>query len=333
MDAESRADLIARPPAEEVVTRAELLELLGSSRAPRHYIGLEVSGFLHLGSLLVAGAKVNDFADAGCRCTIFLADWHTIINDKLGGERDRIARATRYYREAFSMICPRAEIITGTGLYEGDPSYWEGVLGVAGHMSLARAARCLTIMGRSEDEKVSLSKLLYPPMQAADMHSMDIDIAHSGTDQRKIHMLAREAFPKMGWKVPVAVHHALLPGLSGPAGGKSGKMSKSDPASGIFMHDTDEQIRKKISRAWCEAGATAGNPVLAIAAHLLRDGPLDIERPEKFGGNVTYADRSALESDYAAKRLHPGDLKGAVADALVRAVAPVRDRLGPDRVL
>ena len=32
-------------------------------------------------------------------------------------------------------------------------------------------------------------------------------------DQRNIHMLVREIFPKMNWKVPVAVHHKLLPGL------------------------------------------------------------------------------------------------------------------------
>ena len=69
-------------------------------------------------------------------------------------------------------------------------------------------------MGRSEDEKIDLAKLLYPPMQAVDIHSLDLDIVHAGMDQRKIHMLVREIFPKMKWKVPVAVHHGLLPGLS-----------------------------------------------------------------------------------------------------------------------
>jgi len=48
-------------------------------------------------------------------------------------------------------------------------------------------------------------------------HYLDVDIAHAGMDQRKIHMLVREIFPKKKWKVPVAVHHKLLPGLSKPA--------------------------------------------------------------------------------------------------------------------
>ena len=110
--------------------------------------------------------------------------------------------------------------------------------------------RTLTIMGRSEDEeKIDLAKLLYPPMQAVDIHSLDLDIVHSGMDQRKIHMLVREIFPKMKWKVPVAIHHKLLPGLTKPDDEKSGeeltKMSKSDPNSGIFIHNTDDEIKKK----------------------------------------------------------------------------------------
>ena len=54
-------------------------------------------------------------------------------------------------------------------------------------------------------------------MQAVDIHSLNVDIAHAGMDQRKIHMLVREIFPKMKWRVPVAIHHKLLPGLSKPA--------------------------------------------------------------------------------------------------------------------
>ena len=65
-------------------------------------------------------------------------------------------------------------------------------------------------------KKLIWQNLLYPPMQAADIHSLDLDIVHAGMDQRKIHMLVREIFPKMEWKVPVAVHHSLLPGLTQP---------------------------------------------------------------------------------------------------------------------
>ena len=64
--------------------------------------------------------------------------------------------------------------------------------------------------------RLNLQNYFIPPMQAVDIHSLDVDIAHAGMDQRKIHMLVREIFPKMKWKVPIAVHHKLLPGLTKP---------------------------------------------------------------------------------------------------------------------
>lgn len=337
MDAQGRLELIARAPAEEVVTLPELESLLETNDSPRHYIGLEVSGFLHLGSLLSVGNKVNDFAAAGCRCTVLLADWHTMLNDKLGANEESILRVSRYYRKAFARVCPRAEILTGTELYERAGPYWRDVAGISRHVSLARAMRTLTIMGRSESDGVDLAKLLYPPMQAADIHALGADIAHAGMDQRKIHMLAREVFPKMGWKVPVSVHQSLLPGLGGPGGSAAGggaaaKMSKSSPGSGIFIHDSDDEMRKKVSRAWCEAGTVEGNALLAIARDIvLRDGAeLRIERPEKFGGDASYSSYAELEADYAAKSLHPSDLKSGIADALVSVVGPIRDSLRLD---
>jgi tyrosyl-tRNA synthetase len=86
MDLTERLDLIIRDPIEEVVTRDELKGLLETVAYPKHYIGLEVSGKLHLGSLILTGFKINDFINAQLDCTVFLADWHTYINNKLGGD-------------------------------------------------------------------------------------------------------------------------------------------------------------------------------------------------------------------------------------------------------
>jgi tyrosyl-tRNA synthetase len=189
-------------------------------------------------------------------------------------------------------------------------------------------------MGRSEDDKkIDVAKLLYPAMQAVDIHSLDVDIAHAGMDQRKIHMLVREVFPKMGWKVPVSVHHKLLPGLSKPAETNEsqilGKMSKSDPNSGIFIHNTDEEIKKKISKAWCEEANIQNNPLLEIAKTVIfhEFNEMKVERPEKFGGNVSYSNYSQLETDFVEKKLHPGDLKQTVGNYLVEIISPIRKKL------
>lgn len=332
MDAQEKADLVARAPTEEIVTRDELLGLFETDDSPRHYIGLEVSGLLHLGSLMTAGFKINDFARAGVKCTVFLADWHTVINDKLGGDWDAVRRVSRYYERAFRAVCPGAQIRTGSELCASS-EYWADVVRFSKHMSMARTMRSLTIMGRSEADKTDLAKLLYPPMQAVDIHHLGARIAHAGMDQRKIHMLAREIFPKMGLEPPVAVHHRLLPGLGRPeAEGRPAKMSKSDPDSGISIHDTDEQIAAKISKAWCERGRVEHNPLLAVARDVIfheRD-ELKVERPAKFGGDASYASYEQLESDFAAGSVHPADLKGAVARGLSSIIAPVRSGVSLD---
>jgi len=335
LDVTEKFDLIAKPPTEEIVTQDELMELLKTNSKPKHYIGLEISGFLHLGSLISTGFKINDFIKAGINCTVFLADWHTLINDKLGGDWDTISKVAKYYADAFKLVCPGVKIVLGSELYDSRKDYWFEFVKFTKHMSLARTMRTLTIMGRSEnEEKVDLAKLLYPPMQAVDIHSLDLDIVHAGMDQRKIHMLVREIFPKMKWKVPIAVHHKLLPGLSEPSDTSKeskilGKMSKTDPNSGIFIHDSDNEIRSKIKKAWCEEGNTDNNPLLEITKHVIfhEFNEIRVERPEKFGGNVIYTDSSQLESDFSQKKLHPSDLKQMVGNYLIKIISPIREKL------
>ena len=334
LDITEKVDLILRPPTEEVVTQDELIELFKTNSSPKHYIGLEISGFLHLGSLISTGFKINDFTKAGVKCKIFLADWHTLINDKLGGDWETISKVSKYYQDAFKLVCPDVEIVLGSKLYEEKTEYWSELVKFTKHMSIARTMRTLTIMGRSEDDKkIDVAKLLYPAMQAVDIHSLDVDIAHAGMDQRKIHMLVREIFPKMGWKVPVSVHHKLLPGLSKPAETNEsqilGKMSKSDPNSGIFIHNTDEEIKKKISKAWCEEANIQNNPLLEISKTVIfhEFSEMKVERPEKFGGNVSYSNYSQLETDFVEKKLHPGDLKQTVGNYLVKIISPIREKL------
>ena len=337
MNTAEKVNLIVNSPTtDETVTEEELTKLFDEKSSPNHYIGLEISGFLHLGSLISTGFKINDFIKAGVNCTIFLADWHTVINDKLGGDWDTISKVSKYYQDAFKLVCPDAKIVLGSELYQKNPEYWSDLVKFTKHMSLKRTMRTLTIMGRSEsDEKIDVARLLYPAMQAVDIHYLDVDIAHAGMDQRKIHMLVREIFPKMKWKVPVSVHHKLLPGLKKQEddhkkfGGELSKMSKSDPNSGIFIHNTDDEIRKKINKAWCDEGIIENNPVLAIAESIIfsKFNEINIERPDKFGGNVSYSNYKQLEDDFKEKKLHPGDLKQTIGNYLVEIISPIREKL------
>jgi len=337
MDVTEKIRLVTREPTEEVVTQEELLNLFNTNSQPKHYIGLEISGFMHLGSLILTGFKINDFIKAGVKCTVFLADWHTYLNNKLGGDWDKIRMVSKYYADAFKMFCPGVEIVEGSQLYESKRDYWLNLVKFSKNMSLERTMRSLTIMGRStEKDKIDLGQLFYPPMQAVDIHTMDLDIVHAGMDQRKIHMLVREIFPKMKWKVPVAVHHHILAGLGEPEPASdsdsdfvSSKMSKSKSASGIFVHDTDEEINSKFKKAWCPEGMVEKNPVLEISKYIIfhKFNEVTVERPEKFGGNVTYTSYQDLEGDFAQKKLHPSDLKATVSKYVTEIIRPIREKI------
>lgn len=198
MDVETRMQLALKMPTQEIVKEDELRELFETKAHPTHYLGLEISGLLHLGSLFFNGLKFNDLIKAGVKCHVYLADWHSVINNKLGGDWEKIQKASEYYEEAFKFFCPGINIVKGSDLYRNNDEYWKNVVDFSRHVTLSRATRCLAIMGRSENDALSVSQYLYPSMQAVDIKALGADIAHAGMDQRKVHMLAREIYPKMG---------------------------------------------------------------------------------------------------------------------------------------
>jgi tyrosyl-tRNA synthetase len=335
LDTETKIDLIKKPPTEEILVEEELRQLLETNEHPGHYQGFEISGLLHLGNLVVSGFKINDLLQAGVRCQAYMADWHSFINDKFGGDWNKILTSAKYYEEAFKFFCPGVKIVVGSEMYHNNDEYWRNLIRFSKHMTLSRTLRCMTIMGRSENEKLDLSQYFYPSMQALDVKEIGADIPHGGLDQRKAHVLAREVFPKMGWKKPVALHHHVLMGIAEPVKLETkdkleqviaSKMSKSKPWTAIFIHDTPAQIKEKLRKAWCPERQTEMNPVLEIVRYVIfhETEIFKIERPAKFGGTVEFESYKELENAYAHGDLHPQDLKDAVADELAKILEPIR---------
>jgi len=354
MDIEKRIEIIKRN-TEEILTEQDLRSLLEKKIKLKHYIGFEISGFIHLGTGLVCMGKVKDFQEAGIDCSIFLADWHSWINDKLGGNMDAIKKiAAGYFKEGLkaSLKCVggnpnKVKFVLGSDLYHNNDKYWQTVIEISKHITLARTMRSITIMGRKEGETVDFAKLIYPPMQAADIFTQGINIASAGLDQRSAHVIAREVAEKLKVKPlmdgkkkysPVAVHHHLLLVLQKPLEWpvpkerlreiwSSMKMSKSLPNSAVFIHDGPEEIKSKISKAFCQQGETDFNPVLDWAKTLIfRDNKnkFKIERDKKFGGDLIFNSYDELENTFAKGTLHPMDLKNAVAESLIKILEPAR---------
>lgn len=343
---------------QEILTEERLREYLEKDIPLRHYIGFEISGEIHLGTGIQCMAKVADFQKAGVECTIFLADWHSWINDKLGGDIERIRAFAYDYFAVGLKACLEAvggdsegvKLVLGSDLYRNSPDYWTAFVEVSKNTTLKRILRSITIMGRAEGEAVDFAKLIYPPMQAADIYALGVNLAHAGVDQRKAHVIAMDVANQMkalpltapdGKSIaPLSVHHKLLLGLGKPPtwpidpnnkqeAWAAMKMSKSKPDTAVFITDEPKEIARKIKKAFCPEGEVEFNPVLDWANNLifqLGRGPLKIERKPEWGGDLCYETYEQLKVDFAEKQLHPMDLKTAVSASIAELLAPVRER-------
>lgn len=329
MDVQERLNLIFRG-VDEVITEEELRTLLLRGGKTKSYVGLEPSGLMHIGTGLILGQKLKDFAEAGLDVTVLLADWHAYINDKLEGSLENIQICGEYFKDCFAALnIPKEVRFVYASELVDKKQYWQNVILVSKSASLARIKRALTIMGRKEeDADLDASKLIYPAMQVADIRELDLDLALGGMDQRHAHMLYRDLAPRLGWKKVVAVHTPLLAGLEG--GGRmetiEAKMSKSNPDSCIFLQDSRKDIERKVGKAFCPQREIAGNPVVQICRYILFPnlGSLKVERETRYGGDVTFQSYPELEKAYTGGELHPQDLKSAVARNLDNLLGKVR---------
>jgi tyrosyl-tRNA synthetase len=318
----------------EVVTPEEAKELLARGGTLKAYWGIEPSGLFHIGQALIGARKVKDLASLGFEVNILLADWHALINDKLDGTLDSIQVCGCYLEDCLKGLganSPNIHYLVGSDLVD-EKEYWEKVVRISKASTVARIKRAMTIMGRSEEDADSdASKLIYPSMQAADIFHQDLDLAIGGMDQRHAHMLARDVAPKLGHKKPVALHWPLLMGLQG--GGRmdaaESKMSKSNPDSAIFLHDKPDVVQQKLKKAFCPQAQIEDNPVLEHArlAIFPEIGYLDIRRPEKFGGDLRFSAYEELAAAFGAGKVHPMDLKTAVANHISEILGPVQKYL------
>lgn len=314
-----RLELVIRN-TEEVVTLEELQEMLDARERPRAYVGYETSGNIHLGHMLTAN-KLLDMQRAGFDVVVLLADLHAYLNEK--GSLEEVRKIADYNKECFIALGlnpERTEFVYGTE-YQLRPEYVIKVLQMARNTTLNRARRSMDEVSRSAENPM-VSQMIYPLMQAVDIADLKIDVAVGGMDQRKIHMLAREELPKLGFPAPVCIHTPLIPGLDG-------KKMSSSKGNNIAVDEPAEEIEKKIMAAYCPAKVTENNPITEIFKYHIfpRVDSVTVRRPAKFGGDVVFESYRALEESFVSGSLHPMDLKKACAEHMIEILAPVRERV------
>ncbi len=347
-----KIDLITKN-LEEVLTKEDLINLVNNKNRLVHYIGFEISGYLHLGTGIMSMLKVSDLQKAGVRCQIFLADWHSYINNKLNEDLSTIRKiAVGYYKEGFKVCLDtlggnsqKIDFILGSELYHNNDKYWLTFIEIAKNTNLARVQRSIDIMGRKEKDVIDFAKLCYPIMQVADIFLLKANIVHAGLDQRKAHVIARDVALNLSFSPlldnkkrkikPIAIHHHILLGLQKPPKFPISKeeiremvidlkMSKSKPETCIFIHDSPEEIENKILKAFCPPNEIEYNPPLDWIYWLILPAKKEIKIKTSSGAKIYKENKKEeLLFDYKNGLIHPLDLKEALIKELTSILEPI----------
>jgi len=318
---------------EEILDKSELESLFKNKSFPNCYDGFEPSGRMHIAQGVLRSINVNRLTQAGCVFTFWVADWFALMNNKMGGDLNKIRIVGLYFIEiwkAAGMDLRNVKFLWASDeINKHSNEYWSLVIDIARRNTYDRIVRCSQIMGRKDKESLYAAQIMYPCMQCADVFFLKADICQLGMDQRKVNVLAREYCDSVGIKdKPVIVGHHMLAGLQE----NCEKMSKSIPDSAIFMEDSEEDVNRKIKKAFCPENVIEKNPIIEYCKYIIfpSHNSFTILRNEKNGGNTVYNTYESLEKDYKEGKVHPADLKPSVAVAINKLLDPVRNHFKND---
>jgi len=323
MNEKQKYELITRN-LQEIIEKTELKSVLKKNKSPCVYWGTMPTGTPHI-SYFLPLLKIHDFLKAGLKVKILIADLHAALD---GVSWEILDKRQKYYEalfpemlKALGVDTQKLEFVKGSKL-QLSPAYFEDVL----KMSMATTIKdnkkaASEVVKMAENPK--LGNLIYPIMQALDEEYLKVDMQFGGLDQRKILVFARENLPKIGYKPRIELMNPIIFGLTGK------KMSASIPSSKVDLLDSEQEVIKKIKNAECEAG-NPDNGIMQFAKYIIfplkqdKKQKLIIKRDKKFGGDIKYNTYEALEKDFISKKLHPLDMKLAIAKEINILIGPIR---------
>ena len=317
---------------ENCVKISQLEELLRTCPSPVAYDGFEPSNRMHIAQGLIKRYNVNKMTRAGFTFLFWVADYFAQLNNKMGGDLDKIQTLGRYFIEVWKscgMDMERVRFIWAKEeILRRSEEYLKLEIDIARKFPLSRLKRCCTIMGKKDEGKLQTSDVLYPVMQCADIFFLGVDVCQLGLDQLKVNVLAKEYAEKSNLPSPVILSHPMLSGLKK----NQAKMSKSDPSSAIFMEDSTEEVNEKIKSAYCPERETKENPCMEYVERIVFDAP-EFQHGVEFdvkGVSSKFGDFESFKIAYEAGLVTPQSLKSTLAKSINVLLEPVRKHFEQD---
>ena len=121
--------------------------------------------------------NVNKCTQAGGTFIFWVADWFALMNDKMGGDLERIKTVGQYLIQVWTaagMDMTRVKFLwSSEEITKNARSYWTQMMDIARRFTIARIKKCCQIMGRLEDT-LTAAQILYPIMQCTDIFFLKV---------------------------------------------------------------------------------------------------------------------------------------------------------------
>lgn len=269
---------------------------------------------------------ISQLIDAGCCITLFIGDLHSTIL----GDKDSTLDAKRtYYKLALKTLISsltttnsdRLVIVDGSSI-ELNSDYMLDFYLVAGCTQIDKASEAVRDVVKPTKHPL-LGGLAYPIVKAVDSKYLSSTGQLYPENERGIVEFSEELSTQLNWKKPERLEFPILPNLSA---GKAVVQADDDQ---IDLLDSPKQVKKKLSKAYCEPGNIQENGVLPILRNIVFPilKTLDISRPEEYGGDIKYNTIEEVEQDFKDQKLHPGDLKKGTEMSLNKLLASMQELL------
>lgn len=282
--------------------------------------GIRPTGNLHLGNYYGA---VRNFVkmQSDYNCYFFIADWHSLTTHPNPADLHNNIKTILAEYLAAGIDPEKSTLYVQSDVPEIAELYL--LLNMNSYVGELERTTTFKEKIRKQPENVNAGLLTYPVLQTADIIIHKAKKVPVGKDQeqhvemaRKFakrfnHMYQTECFPEPH---PFNFGESLIkiPGLDG-----TGKMGKSD-GNGLYLADSDKDIRKKVMRAVTDSGPTEENQT----------------PPEPIQNLFTLMDVVSEKSvvdhfkqEYAKCSIRYGDMKKQLAEDMIKAITPIREKI------
>ncbi|GAA4088087.1 tryptophan--tRNA ligase [Mucilaginibacter panaciglaebae] len=284
--------------------------------------GIRSTGNLHLGNYYGA---IQNFVKMQheYNCYFFIADLHSLTTHPTPDNLHSNVKSVLIEYLAAGIDPDKATIYVQSDVPEVAELYL--YLNMNAYLGELERSTSFKDKVRAHPDNVNAGLLTYPVLMAADILIHRATKVPVGKDQEQHLEMARtfgnrfnrlykhEYFPE-----PYAFNFSnnlvKIPGLDG-----KGKMGKSEgEGNAIFLSDTPEAIRKKVMRAVTDSGPTVEN----------QQKPEEIQNLFDLMKVVSTPDTIAhFDNLYNTMQIRYGDLKKQLAEDMVNATAPIRERI------